>query len=207
MKIVLLHGLFMHSLIMLPLAKRLTKLGWQVENLSYPSTKTDKHELFKKLDDAIEQGPAIMVGHSLGGLVIKDYLRTYQVDVNRVPMVITLGTPHQGSRIVNEMRKLNLHTLLGTSVDFGLIPTEFEKEWPLPQRLISIAGDVKIGARPLMEKMLRDDVSQSDGTVSISETKITGMSEHIIIKQTHTSMVYAKKTVELIDTYATKMLS
>ncbi len=205
MKIILLHGLFMHSLIMSPLAKRLTKLGWQVENLSYPSTKTDKRHLFKKLDDVVEHGPALMVGHSLGGLVIKEYLLTHQVSVEKVPMVITLGTPHQGSRIVEELQKINLHTLLGTSIDFGLIPTEFEQEWPLPQKLISIAGKLKIGARPLLERVMRDDITESDGTVSVAETEIPGMSKHIVINHSHTSMVYAKQTVTLIDQFANQI--
>lgn len=202
MKIVLLHGLFMHGLIMAPLEKRLVKLGWQVENLSYPSTKTDKRHLFQKLDDIIASGPALLVGHSLGGLVIKEYLLTHQVPTSKVPMVITLGTPHQGTRIVDELKKVNLHTLLGTSLDFGLLPGEFEQKWPLPQKLISVAGNLNIGARPLLERVMRDDVTESDGTVSVEETQIAGMSEHIVVKQTHSSMVFAKQTAELIDGYA-----
>ena len=202
MKIILLHGLFMHRLIMTPMAKRLEKLGWQVENLSYPSTSTDKRKLFNSFDKIIEDGPALMIGHSLGGLVIKDYLKNHKISVAKVPLVITLGTPHQGAEIAKDLDKFNIQRMLGSSTQFGLLPNKFESSWQLPQQLISIAGNVKLGARPFLDRVWRDGVEESDGTVSIAETKIQGMSKHIIVRQTHTSMVYSKEVVRLINQYA-----
>ncbi|TRX54060.1 triacylglycerol lipase [Thalassomonas sp. M1454] len=205
MRIILLHGLFMHRLIMAPMAKRLQKLGWQVENLSYPSTSTDKRRLFNTFDKIIKDGPVLMIGHSLGGLVIKNYLITRQVPAEKVPLVITLGTPHQGAEIAKDMDKFNIQKLLGSSVQFGLLPENLKASWHLPQKLISIAGNVKLGARPLLDRVWRDGVEESDGTVSIAETKVDGMHEHIIVRQTHTSMVYSKSVVQLIDKYATQV--
>lgn len=202
MRIILLHGLFMHRLIMTPMAKRLKKLGWEVENLSYPSTSTDKRRLFNTFDKIISDGPVLMVGHSLGGLVIKNYLATRKVSADKVPLVITIGTPHQGAEIAKDMDKFNIQKLLGSSVQFGLLPEQFESSWHLPQKLISIAGNVKLGARPLLDRVWRDGVEESDGTVSIAETKVQGMHEHIVVRQTHTSMVYSKSVVQLIDKYA-----
>ncbi len=205
MKIMLLHGLFMHRLIMTPMAKRLQKLGWQVENLSYPSTRTDRRRLFKIFDQLIGDGPVLMVGHSLGGLVIKDYLKTHQVPLSKVPMVITLGTPHQGAKIAKDLEKLNIQKMLGSSLQFGLLPKDFESAWHLPQQLISIAGNIKLGARPLLDRVWREEVEESDGTVSIAETKIAGMSEHIIVRHTHTSMLYSRDVVKLINQFALKI--
>ena len=192
----------MHRLIMTPMAKRLQKLGWEVENLSYPSTSTDKRRLFNTFDKIISDGPVLMVGHSLGGLVIKNYLTARKVSADKVPLVITIGTPHQGAEIAKDMDKFNIQKLLGSSVQFGLLPDDFESSWHLPQKLISIAGNVKLGARPLLDRVWRDGVEESDGTVSIEETKVQGMHEHIVVRQTHTSMVYSKSVVQLIDKYA-----
>ena len=184
------------------MARRLTKLGHQVENLSYPSTKTDKRRFFNTLDEKVKDGPVIMVGHSLGGLVFKDYLKSRKLSVEQVPMVITLGTPHQGAQITKDMAKFNLHHILGSSLQFGLLPKSFEKTWTLPQKLISIAGDLKIGAKPLLDKVWRENIEESDGTVAISETKIPGMTEHIIVRQNHTGLVYSKEVVDIIDKFA-----
>lgn len=190
---------------MTPLAKRLQKLGWEVENISYPSTRADKQLLFATIDKHVNAGPAILLGHSLGGLVITEYLFTHQIATKRVPLVITMGTPHQGAEITKDMEKLNLDSLLGSSIQFGLLPKNFTKSWPLPQKLVSIAGSVKLGARPLLDRVWRDGVEESDGTVSINETQIPGMSEHIVVKQTHASMVYSKEVVEIIDRIAQQM--
>ncbi|TKB47083.1 lipase family alpha/beta hydrolase [Thalassotalea mangrovi] len=202
MKIVILHGLFMNRLIMAPMARRLEKMGWQVDNLSYPSTSSDKEALFDTLQVAIAEGPVIMIGHSLGGLVIRDFLKHRQIDSDTVPLVITLGTPHQGARIAEDLAKLNIQGMLGSSTQFGLLPSHYDAEWNLPNHLISIAGNLKIGARPLLDRVWRDGVEESDGTVSVDETRISGMTKHIVVQQTHTSMVYSRDVIRLIDKYA-----
>ncbi|WP_371188195.1 esterase/lipase family protein [Thalassotalea maritima] len=199
MKIVILHGLFMNKLIMAPLALRLEQLGYNVVNISYPSTNADKSRLFEHIDEQVGEGPAVLLGHSLGGLVITDYLVHQDVSVERVPMVITLGTPHQGAQIAKDMKRVNIDNLLGSSTQFGLLPTDMSKTWPVPQKLISIAGKVKLGARPLLDRVWRDEIEESDGTVSINETQIPGMSEHIVVKHSHTSMVYSREVVNIID--------
>ncbi|WP_371373843.1 alpha/beta fold hydrolase [Thalassotalea aquiviva] len=202
MKIVLLHGLFMNSLVMVPMARRLSQLGWQVQTISYNTVRPNKDSVFAKLDKAIGQGPTILVGHSLGGLVITHYLASRQFSTDTIPMVITLGTPHQGAKIVKDMAKFKLDPILGTSTQFGLIPQEFAKTWNYPQQLISIAGNVKIGARPIMDKFLREDIEESDGTVGVEETEIDGMSKHLVIKQSHMSMLFAKEVPKMIDEFA-----
>jgi triacylglycerol lipase len=40
--------------------------------------------------------PPLLVGHSMGGLAIRAWLRAYQAD-HRMRGVVTLGTPHQGT--------------------------------------------------------------------------------------------------------------
>ena len=207
MKIILLHGLFMNKIIMAPLANRLETLGYQVENISYPSTKADKARLFKTVDRLIGEGPTILLGHSLGGLVITEYLFTQKISIEKVPLVITIGTPHQGARIAKDMEKFKIDKLLGSSVQFGLLPKKYQKQWPVPQQLISIAGNVKIGARPLLDRVWGEEVEESDGTVSIAETKIPGMTEHIVVKQSHTSMVYSREVVRIIHQKASRYLS
>ncbi|MDN3653595.1 alpha/beta fold hydrolase [Thalassotalea ponticola] len=207
MKIIILHGLFMNKVIMAPLARRLEQRGYSVDNISYPSTRADKNALFDDIDARVGEGPTVLLGHSLGGLVATEYLFERKVSVNRIPLVITLGTPHQGAQIAEDMKKVNIQRLLGSSVQFGLLPKHFEKAWPLPQKLVSIAGSLNIGARPLLDRVWRDEIEQSDGTVSINETRIPGMTEHIIVKQTHTAMVYSKDVVNLIDDMCQKYVT
>ncbi|MCV5214889.1 hypothetical protein OFC53_26975, partial [Escherichia coli] len=64
------------------------------------------------------------------------------------------------------------------------------------QKLGSIAGTMPIGARPLL---IRNDNTMSDGTVTVEETRLDGMQEHIEVKQTHTSLIYNTFVPQQID--------
>ncbi|MEI5710433.1 hypothetical protein WB401_46110, partial [Streptomyces brasiliscabiei] len=46
--------------------------------------------------------------------------------------------------------------------------------------------------------LLRDQLD-SDGTVTVEETKIAGMTDHIAISTTHTSMLFNHSVAEQID--------
>jgi pimeloyl-ACP methyl ester carboxylesterase len=41
----------------------------------------------------------ILIGHSMGGLVLRAYLRRYGRD--KVARIVTLGSPHQGTRLAH----------------------------------------------------------------------------------------------------------
>jgi len=46
MKIIILHGLYMHGLVMQPLSQRLRKLGYETQVISYNSVSIDGDKLF-----------------------------------------------------------------------------------------------------------------------------------------------------------------
>ena len=43
----------------------------------------------------------ILVGHSMGGIVIRSLLRNEDFDPSRIAFVITLGTPHRTARKIS----------------------------------------------------------------------------------------------------------
>lgn len=76
--------------------------------------------------------------------------------------------------------------MLGNSPKHGL--NMHEDVWDFPQKLGSIAGTIPLGARPFL---LMDTQTMSDGTVTVEETKISGMTDHVLTKNSHTSMIYS----------------
>ncbi|USD67673.1 triacylglycerol lipase [Vibrio sp. SCSIO 43136] len=195
MKIIILHGLYMHGIVMRPLATKLRNLGYRTKLISYNSLAINERQLFKTLDNALaEDMPNIFIGHSLGGLIIKRYLNARQLSPEHVSHVIALGSPLQGASIVDLLSEFGLKPLLGNSPSHGL--DKHQDEWTLPQKLGSIAGTLPIGARSFL---LWPDKSLSDGTVTVEETKISGMTDHLLMKNTHTSLVYSNKVVTQID--------
>ena len=86
------------------LRHRLEAHGWVVATINLEPIYTDIEHyvgpLAQRIDTVLaETGAArlILVGHSMGGLVIRAYLRRHGVD--KVLRVVTLGTPYGGSEL------------------------------------------------------------------------------------------------------------
>ena len=84
--------------------------------------------------------------------------------------------------------------ILGNSPSFGL--AQHEGTWQQPQKLGCIAGTLPLGARSLL---MMDNKMMSDGTVTVEETKIEGMTDHIEIRSSHTSLIYTSWVPRQID--------
>lgn len=187
MKIIILHGLYMHGMVMQPLSQKLKKLGYQTQVITYNSVAINPNRLFNKIDHALSQNSNnVLVGHSLGGLIIKQYLESRKHTEERVSHVVTLGAPMQGASIVTRIQDLGIGTILGNSLHFGL--REHRSRWNCPQKLGCIAGTLPIGARAFF---LMDRRKPSDGTVTVEETTINGMTDHISTPSSHTSLIYS----------------
>ncbi|SDJ33364.1 Alpha/beta hydrolase family protein [Ferrimonas sediminum] len=184
MQLVMLHGLYMHHTIMRPLAALMRNRGWQVDGFSYNSLAIDPERLFRRLDQRWRPGqPIYLLGHSLGGVLIRQYAE--QRSLPPGSRLITLGSPHQGARVTRQLQKWNLLRLLGNAHEHGLMPSGYrgyEADTPLG----SLAGDAGIGMGNLL---LNLSDTPNDGTVTVDETRIDGMSDHIVLPVSHTSML------------------
>ncbi|MFS1430165.1 esterase/lipase family protein [Vibrio splendidus] len=194
--IILIHGLYMHGLVMMPMAKRFKSLGYKTKCLSYNSVKINESLLFSRIDDAIDHNTAnYLVGHSLGGVMIKRYLKSRNLSLDVMPKVAIIGSPINGAQIVRRIRGMNLDRMLGNAPNHGLEPSE--GAWDAPQKLISIAGSVNVGVGTI----LLDRKMESDGTVMVKETKIEGMTEHCVLRCNHTSLIYSMETARKIHNF------
>ncbi len=193
--IVILHGLYMHGVVMKPLSEKLRNLGYRTKIVTYNSLNIEHETLFSTIDAALKPNSRnILVGHSLGGVVIKNYLASRQPNTREVSHAVAIGSPLRGASIVTKIKHLGLGKMLGNSPEFGL--NEHQGRWGFPQKLGSIAGTVPIGARPIL---MKDLATQSDGTVTVEETTIDGMQDHLLISHSHTSLIYNQQVAEQID--------
>ncbi|HHF0555878.1 esterase/lipase family protein [Vibrio parahaemolyticus] len=196
MKAVILHGLYMHGIVMMPLAKRLHGYGFDTEVLSYNSVSISEKSLFESIDKSLDPyGQNILIGHSLGGILIKRYLASRKPSIDTISHVVALGSPINGSSIARKLSDVGASLVLGNAIEHGLI--EDDTQWHFPQKLFSIAGRLPIGIRPILIR----DGEESDGTVTVNETKIDGMFKHQVIDSSHTSIIYSKLTAELIKKF------
>ena len=180
----LVHGLWMNGLVMLPLARRLERCGFEVTRHGYQSVRRGLRENARSLAAACEKSGAILnlVGHSLGGLLIMTMLRDHpQIRVHRVVLV---GSPYANSVAAQGMARFaTSRRLLGrTMQDWMRQPRP-----PVPDgvELGVVAGDVSIGLGRLVARLTKPN----DGVVILEETHVPGAADSIVLHTSHSAML------------------
>jgi len=101
--VVLLHGVLCNAGVWLRMSRFLTRCGVTgLYSLSYgpplASIESFADQLATKIDAVLEATGArsvMVVAHSMGGLVVRAYIRQY--GAQKLARVLTIGTPHHGS--------------------------------------------------------------------------------------------------------------
>jgi pimeloyl-ACP methyl ester carboxylesterase len=184
--VILLHGLARSSDSMNKMESALSSEGYFVVNHDYASRKNTIQVL------AAEEIPAALskckpdekinfITHSLGGIVLRQYLSTHSIE--NLGRVVMLGPPNKGSQVADKLKSVPGYKLingpagmqLGTdveSVPFKLGCADFE--------VGIIAGTKSINL--ILSTMLPNP---DDGKVSVENTTLEGMADHITIPVSH----------------------
>ncbi len=207
--VILIHGLHQAPFIMRPMAKRLQMHGYRTHQFGYRSIRDSIKINSQRLNDWLEanHNPKLaidIVGHSLGGLIIRDFVANYPKW--QIGRCVTLGTPHNGSVSGDYIWRL-APAIVGKSYEQALDGTVA----PLPKsiELGIIAGNKAQGlGQPILSyhnRKLRkanseliNETLSHDGTVYVSETQLASATDHIVMPVTHTGMLVKKEVAEQV---------
>lgn len=202
--VILIHGLHQTAWIMRPLAKRLQTAGFDTHQYGYRSMRDDIKTNSARLNEWLEahhhaDQPIDIIGHSLGGLIIRDFVAHYPKW--QIGRCVTLGTPHNGSVSGDYIWRL-VPAIVGKSYKQALDGTVA----PLPKdiELGVIAGNKAQGlGQPILsyhnrrlrraDSSLQDNSLVHDGTVYVTETQLASATDHLILTVTHTGMLIDKE--------------
>jgi len=195
--VVLVHGLYLSGIAMLPLQRRLGACGFRCKRFSYPSLRSSVPENAARLARYLRDVDTPVVHflcHSLGGLVVRTML--LQSSWQRPGRVLTLGTPHLGSHAARYLgSRPALAWTMGDSVRNGLdgdIPP-----WPGDREVATIAGNRAIGAGRVVPGLPKPN----DGTVAVAETALGPEHAHVVLAETHSSMLMSRRVADYACAY------
>ena len=187
-RVLLVHGLLNSNFWLAPLAWRLRREGFEAEIFGYPSVLGGADKAVARLrEKLLHERFDALVGHSLGGLVALEALRP--APAPSVSRVVCIGSPLRGSGTAcNLASHAWTRLLLGHSAHLlqsGLAP------WSGQAEVGVIAGDVPRGMGRLFSRF----DCPSDGSVSIDETRLAGITDHCVVHNSHTGLVFSKQAV------------
>lgn len=194
--VVLLHGLARTSRCMKMLAAQLTAAGYQVHNIGYPSTRITVEQAAKSylsavLSDISDAESVHFVTHSLGGIVLRQYLS--QRAIPKLGRVVMLAPPNHGSEVVDKLRHWWLFRWFNGPAGLQL-GTDASS---LPRQLPAADFDVGIiaGNKTINFWLSTLLPAPNDGKVSVNATRLDGMREHLTLAVTHPFIMRNKRVI------------
>ncbi len=199
--VILLHGLARSSMSFSRMQEALEEDGYLVANIDYPSREHEVEELASiaigdglascRADESVEK--IHFVTHSLGGILVRQYLSTDEID--ELGRVVMLGPPNQGSEAADDLDGVPGFDWINgpagrqlgkgeQSVPLALGPVDFE--------LGVIAGNRTID--PITSAVLENP---DDGRVSVSDTKVEGMDDFVVVEHSHAFLMRMEEPIEL----------
>jgi len=198
--VILVHGLARSPNSMQPMADALNELGYQTTNLSYPSRQQSikqlaDHHLAPAIQNCQKSGAQKihLITHSLGGIIVRDYLSRNKV--KELGRVVMLAPPNQGSEVVDEIGHWQAFKSINGPAggQLGTAATSHPKALgAITYPVGIIAGDRSIN--PINSHIIE---GPDDGKVSIENTKVEGMADHIVIHRTHPMIMKRQETITL----------
>lgn len=201
---ILMHGLARTSSSMTSMAEALVANKFKVANVNYPSRQYPIERLSTlavtaglEACDVTKDESVYVVTHSLGGILIRDYLS--RQDIPTLKRIVMLAPPNHGSAVVDHLKELPGFTLLNGPAGAQLGTDE--KSVPLKLGAIKKNTAVIAGTRSINLYLSTLLENPDDGKVSVASARLEGMCAMLILPVTHTFIMKNKVVIEQTITY------
>ncbi len=200
--VILLHGLCRSARSMAPIAASLEHNGYAVINLDYASTHSPINALAEQslapaVNLARRQGyrRIHLVTHSMGGIIVRAFLQKHPLPPGS--RVVMLAPPNQGSELTDWalLHVPRIYRLAGPAAgELGTRGNDCIND------LQHVGAQVGIIAgsgswNPLFSAILPGD---DDGKVAVKRTRLPGMTDFLIVPDTHMMILYDRDVHEQI---------
>jgi pimeloyl-ACP methyl ester carboxylesterase len=170
MQVLFVHGMGRSPLSGWPLLRRLRAAGFQTHTfghwVSRQSFATIVAQLGQRLAQVGDSGEYVLIGHSLGGVLLREALRAAPATIQAPQRLFLLGSPVQVSSIAARLGGNPLYRLF--TGDCGRMLGSAERMGAIGPALVPVTAIVGVRGWSLVAGLLPRE--PHDGIVTVSET-------------------------------------
>ena len=197
--LIFVHGLWLTGIESLWLRRRLqTRHGYRVEVFTYGSRAEPLSTVLDRLHAAIMAlgGRVHLVGHSLGGRVVLQYLLRHGVPTSAAPVgrAVLLGSPVGGSAAARVLARYRLGRDLIGEVALQQLLTSDAGVATLPREVGVLAGSLPLG----LGGFLAGFDEPNDGAVALSETVLPAAKDQRVFPVSHLGLLLSDQVAEAV---------
>jgi pimeloyl-ACP methyl ester carboxylesterase len=187
----LLHGISRSSYLMNGLADNFHEAGYTTLNIDYPSTTYDLETLTNMtlgayVPEFCEGKLVNFVGHSMGGIITRNYLASNEVaNLGRVVMI---ASPNQGSEVADFLNKYWVTRMFfGPALgEIGTGSASLVLGLPEPDYEVGVMAATRSN-NPVLSRVLP---GADDSRVSVESTKLDSMTDYLEVAATHSFVTF-----------------
>jgi hypothetical protein len=187
MNLLLVHGLWRTPLSFLLLTRRLRGWGYHTEQFAYAAVAQRYEVIVARLVERLERvaalGPYAVIGHSLGGVLLRSALPQMTGPPPR--HLVMLGTPNRTPRLAGMLGVHWVYRRLMGECGTNLTSSAFYADLPVPEVPYTIVAGTA-GPRGRWSPF-GDEAN--DWIVAISETRVREHDPLVLLPVTHTFMM------------------
>lgn len=198
MQIIFVHGMGRSPMSAWPMLRRLRKAGLKTSTFAYVVTLEKFDSIVARLQAQLKSvaaaGQYRVVGHSLGGVLLRAAISGLPENIARPQHVYLLASPMQPSRIAARLRN-NLAFRIATG-DCGQLLGSKERMSMIDALAIPTTGIA--GVRGITGRFSPFGNEPNDGVVALSEVSAPWLSRSMQFQEIHTLLPASSQVAELI---------
>ena len=196
--VVLLHGIGRTARSFRRMELALQATGFATLNLDYDSRRKALDALAEDIHPAVDlfasglDGSVHFVCHSMGGLLARAYLARHRPP--RLGRVVMLGTPNGGSEIADRLQNFSAYRAFFGPAGQQLV-TRRDAATSALLPAIDYPTGIIAGNRSIYPITSMGLPRPHDGRVSVANSRLDGMADHIVIRTSHPWLVRNREAI------------
>lgn len=190
MRVLLIHGLARSPLSLLGLARELRRAGHRTELVAYWGAVESYSRILARVRHRLEAvatagEPYAVIGHSLGGLIVRAALDGWPADCPLPKHFVMLGTPNRSPRLARRFHRWWPYRLVNGQCGQLLAEPAFFADLPFPV----VPTTVIAGTKSWRGTLRLFGGAANDGVVAVDEMRLGATATVIEVAASHTFMM------------------